>query len=162
MVVKNFLDIYPSGTGKIEPLTLGEVLDTNLESQKYGLMLTVSEGRELIEARNRVIRNHGRVELSIGVVQSIVNAFCPSPYINQDDYAATLNELLEIFYFMKNETEDTIGDDELLDIMKDFFNNSCRGSLELLKNREMSGFADKLRRENQTRDYALERKSTDD
>jgi len=162
MVVKNLLDIYPSVGGNIEKLTLGEVLNTNLESQKYGLILNAVEAQELIETRNRVIRSHGRVELSIGVVNSIVSTFCSSSYINQDDYAATLNELLDIFYYMKNETEDTIGDDELLGIMKDYFNNSCRGSLELLKNREMTGYADKLRRQNQAREYAPERNSDDD
>jgi len=162
MVVKNLLDIYPSMGSNIEKLTLGEVLNTNLESQKYGLMLNAVEAQELIGARNQAIRNHGRVELSIGVVHSIVSIFCPSPYINQEEYAFTLNELLDIFYYMKNETEDTIGDDELLGIMKDYFNNSCQGSLELLKNREMTGYANKLRRENQARDYAPERNSNDD
>jgi hypothetical protein len=42
---------------------------------------------------------------------------------------------------MKNETEDRIGDDELIGIMKEFYDNSSRGSVDLLRNRELPLFA---------------------
>lgn len=142
------LDIYRSMGGIIKPLTISEILKTNKESRKYGLALSPAEAYELIEARNRSIQNHGRVELGIEAVKKIITAFCNSPFISPEDYALTLNELIEIFYYMKNQTDDKIGDDELISIMQEFFNTSCHGSLELLKNRELALFAQDLRYSN--------------
>jgi hypothetical protein len=153
----NLIDIYSMGL-VLEQLTIVEVLKTNMDSQKYGLVLTTAEAHELIKSRSRAIRNHGRVELGIEVVQKIITSFCSSSYINSEDYAWTLNELVEIFYYMKNETEDRMGDDELIYIMQDFFNNSCKGSVELLRDRELALLAINFRRNNQEADYSLERK----
>ncbi|MEN6463331.1 MAG: DUF6323 family protein [Syntrophomonas sp.] len=152
----NFVDIYKSMEGTLEKLTIGEVLKTNEESKKYGLVLTAEEANVIIETRNLAIKNYGRVELGIEVVKKIIAAFCTSPYINSQDYASTLNELIEIFYYMKNETEDRIGDDELIGIMKEYFNNSCSGSAELLRNRELPLFAINFRQQlNQVIDFSL-------
>jgi len=140
-----FLDIhYMAGISK--QLTIGELLKTNEESVQYGLRLSSSDALELIEARNLTIRSYGRVELGIDVVKNIIAEFCSSPYITAPDYAVTLNELVDIFYYMKNETSDRIGDSELIAIMKDYFNNSCRGSTELLKNRELAMIASLLKK----------------
>lgn len=151
------LDIYRSMGGVIKQLNLGDVLAYNEESRKYGLVFTVDEAEELIEARNLSINNHGRVELGIDVIKKMITIFCRSPYINRDDYAATINELLDIFYSMKNETEDRIGDDELIDMMQEYYNGSCKGSLDLLRNREMALFAGKFRRIMQETEYSLQR-----
>ena len=153
----NLIDIYDFMGGVLKQLTIVEVLKTNEESQKYGLVLTATEAHELIESRNQAIRNHGRVELGIEVVQKIITSFCSSSYINGEDYAWTLTELVETFYYMKNEMEDRMSDDELISIMQEFFNNSCKGSLDLLRDRELTILARKFRRANQEADYSLER-----
>ncbi|MDD3365608.1 MAG: DUF6323 family protein [Syntrophomonas sp.] len=153
----NLIDIYHSTGVLLKPLTIPEILRMNEESQKYGLELTAAEAHELIESRNRAIRNHGRVELGIEVINKIIAAFCSSDYIHLEEYAWIINELVEIFYYMKNETEDRMGDDELISIMQEFFNTSCRGSLELLRDRELSLLAINFRRANQEADYSLER-----
>ncbi len=147
------LDVYQWG-GAMKLVEVSELLESNAASQKYGLVLKETEAVELVEARDRAIQSHGRVELGIGVVKKIIVAFCSSPYINADDYVSTLNELIELFYYMKNETEDQIADDELITIMQEFFNHSCRGSLDLLKNRELTLLAAKLRSDNQARELA--------
>jgi hypothetical protein len=139
--VLNFVDIYQSMEGTLEKLTIDELLKTNDESKKYGLVLTAKEASMVIEARNIAIKGYGRIELGIEVINKIIGVFCTSPYINLQDYASTLNELIEIFYYMKNETEDRIGDDELIGIMKEFYDNSSRGSVDLLRNRELPLFA---------------------
>ncbi|MDD3270214.1 MAG: DUF6323 family protein [Syntrophomonadaceae bacterium] len=143
--MKNLLDIYSFMGTEIQQYSMGEVLACNLESQKYGLVLSTAQAQELIETRNRAITGHGRVELSIEVLKKIITVFCTSSNISSADYAETLNELVDIFYYMKNETEDNMGDDELIDLMKEFFDTSCRGSVELLKNRELALFAQKYR-----------------
>ncbi len=136
--VMNLLDIYGS-MGK--QLNISEVLKTNQESEKHGLILTATQAQEIVEARNLAIQSHGRLELGIEAAQKIIAAFCTSPYISREEYVLTINELIDIFYHVKNETEDLIGDDEMISTMKEFYNNSCQGSLELLKDREMTQFA---------------------
>lgn len=122
-----------------------EILRTNEVSQKYGLTLSAAEAREIVEARGHVLQSYGRVELDMGVTRKLIGSFCTSPFINQEDYPSTLKELQEIFYYMKNETEDRLGDDELIGILKDFFENDCGGSIELLQGRELEAFARKMR-----------------
>jgi len=56
-----------------------------------------------------------------------------------------LNELIEIFYYFKNETLDQISDDELISLMKKYFDQSCQGSVELLQNRELVALAHNIR-----------------
>lgn len=157
----NMLDIYRSMGGVVKQLNLGDVLASNEQSRKYGLVFTVVEAEELIEARNRSISSHGRVEMGIDAVKKIIAAFCTSAYINRDEYAETVSELLDIFYYMKNETEDRIGDDELIDMMQEYYNGSCEGSLDLLKNREMALFASSFRRMMQEAEYSLQRGKDD-
>lgn len=44
----------------------------------------------------------------------------------------TINELQEAFYYLKNETEDQLGDDKIIELMKEQFEDFCEGSIELL------------------------------
>lgn len=154
----NKLDLYRSMGGVVRQLNLSDVLAFNEKSRKYGLVFTAAEAEELIEARNRSIHNHGRVELGIEPVKKIIAVFCSSPYINRNDYAETISELVDIFYAMKNETEDQIGDDELIEMMHQHYNGSCQGSLDLLRNRELAIFARHFRRMMQEQEYALMQK----
>lgn len=158
----NELDIYRSMGGLIKQLNLGDVLATNAESKKYGLVFSAAQAEELVKFRSEAIRNHGRVELGIEVVSKIITAFCRSKYINQDEYAATIGELIDIFYQMKNETEDKIGDDELIEAMQEYYNGSCKGSLDLLRYREMDLYVINFRRLQQEREYALLGSKADD
>lgn len=140
----------------MKAVQVDEILRINEESQKYGLRLTPSEAEEIISTRNDVLQNIGRVELSMDVIKKLIQSFCASSFINQEEYASTLNELQEIFYYMKNEMEDCVGDDELIEMMKDYFENHCYGSLELLEGRELENFARNLRRSNQMDEFLAE------
>ena len=53
--------------------------------------------------------------------------------------------MIEIFYYFKNETLDLIGDDELIELMRDYYENRCKGSLELLKYRELEKLSKNIR-----------------
>jgi len=141
-----FLDIHSAMASISKHITIDELLQTNDESAKYGLLLSSSDALKLIEGRNLTIRNYGRVELGIDVIKNIISEFCRSPYISAPDYAVTLNELIDIFYYMKNETADKISDSDLIAIMRDYFNKSCHGSTELLKNRELAMIASLLKK----------------
>jgi hypothetical protein len=61
------------------------------------------------------------------------------------NYAETLHELIEMFYYYKNETLDLISDDDLIKFMHKAFDGICHGSLELLYGRELAKMAKNLR-----------------
>ncbi len=112
---------------------INEILEMNKESREFNLVLTPRDAASILEARNEFLQQLARIEMSIDVSKSLIRNFCNSSFITPEDYVATLIELHEIFYHIKNETDDKIGDNELIRVMKDYFENSCGGSLELLK-----------------------------
>ena len=129
----------------LEVNAVNKVLETNEESQYYGLVLTAKDARELIETRCEALRANGRIEIGSDTINKIISTFCNSYYIWQANYTQTLHDLLETFYYMKNETLDIISDDELIKQMKFFFENQCGGSIELLQGRYLENFARQIR-----------------
>lgn len=124
---------------------INQILETNSESMKYGLMLTENDAMQILDSRNDALRGFGRIELGADVIQRLIFALCDSPYIVQEQYASVLCELIEAFYYMKNETLDEMGDDELVLWIKDSFNNRCNGSVELLLGGEFENTAREIR-----------------
>lgn len=113
--------------------------------KKHGLVLTEEKISNIIETRSSTLYNLGRVELGIDVTREMIESFCSSSFINDENFVSTINELHEIFYYLKNETEDRIADDKIISIMKDAFENSCEGSIELMKG-TLEAFGDDFRR----------------
>lgn len=99
---------------------------------KFGLILNDEEIKEMVENRFKSLKDTGRVEFLGGVIKKIVEAFCDSPYILQENYKDILIELQDIFYFFKNEAMDQVSDDELIEFMKKHFDGNCQGSIEYL------------------------------
>ena len=109
------------------------------------MTLTHQQALELVKTRNRALKNNGRIEIGNGMIKDLIEAFCDSTYISKYNYTNNLEELMEIFYTFKNETEEKISDKELILMMKTYFNNSCEGSTELLANRELENFVRQMR-----------------
>ena len=125
--------------------SIKQIIQINEETWQYGLTLTQKDAIALIETRNNSLKANGRVEIGSTTIEKLIEIFCDSAYINQREYPEILHELIETFYYMKNETLDLICDDELIDIMKDFYENRCFGSMELLRYRELEKLARNLR-----------------
>ncbi|HCF50772.1 MAG TPA: hypothetical protein DER60_10850 [Syntrophomonas sp.] len=143
--MKSWLDIYKPGNYAVERLYRNEILQSNQQSRQYGLELTPLQAMELLQTRRRALKSQGRLELGIEVIKKMIAAFCSSPYIHPHEYAGTLGELVEIFYYMKNETRERLGDDELITVMRELFDSQSRGSLELLRDRDLDRYARELR-----------------
>ena len=133
-----------------------ELLETNEKTKEYGLVLTPDEIKNMLAVRNQILHGYGRVELGIEVTKQLAEVFSASPYINNENYASTLNELHEIFYDLKNETEEKISDFKLIERMKDDYDNVCGGSVELLKSK-LDDFAEHFRSDMQINEFELER-----
>lgn len=129
----------------IQKQAINEIIKCNDFTEEYGLVLTLDQAAQLVDTRFESLSANGRIEFGGGVIDKIIKEFCDSPYVNRFNYAETLEELLRIFYFYKNETLELLSDDELIEFMKDSFNNTCCGSIELLAEREMDKMANNLR-----------------
>lgn len=129
----------------VEKQAVNEIMKCNDLTIKFGLVLTEAQALALVETRSFALKENGRIEFGGGVIDKIINEFCDSPYISMHNYEETLHELLEIFYYYKNETLDLISDDDLVKYMKSAFDGICQGSLELLSGRELYMLARNLR-----------------
>lgn len=129
----------------INQLAITEIVKCNEVTSRYGLVLSEAEAKELTETRAIALNNYGRIEFAGGIINKLIMNFCDSPFISQFNYVSTLNDLIETFYYFKNETLDEISDDALISYMKQYFNRNCQGSVELLQNRELEALARNIR-----------------
>lgn len=135
---------YPLN-GLVKQAAVHEITLTNSRAQQYNLCLSEADALQIVESRDAWLRRLGRIELSSAVMRNIILAFCDSPYINQADYTTTISELIAIFYYAKNETNEEISDEDLIYFLKDGFNNRCFGVIELLAGRELEQLIHQVR-----------------
>ncbi|WP_054742806.1 DUF6323 family protein [Cellulosilyticum ruminicola] len=116
----------------ISQINKTELMACNDYTKKYGLLLTEEETMQILERRKTSLQSYGRIEIGGGMLDKLIKEFCDSPYLNSQNYASTIAELTELFYYFKNEALDKLSDEELLKIMHMYFDGPCGGSLELL------------------------------
>ncbi|MBE6023338.1 MAG: hypothetical protein E7231_08910 [Cellulosilyticum sp.] len=125
--------------------SIGEILKCNEETAEYQLTLSKEEAILLMETRQEALRANHRIEIGGGTISKMIHFFRDSPYLSQYNYAMTLSELIDTFYYFKNETLDEISDDDLIELMKELFDGRCHGSIELLQGKEMERIAHNIR-----------------
>ena len=113
--------------------TVSELRACNELSERFGLLLSDEQMHAVARKRMEALQETGRIEFGNGIIKQLVYAFCDSPYITRENYAETLESLIDSFYYFKNESEDMISDDELIQFMKNRFDTVCQGSLEYLE-----------------------------
>lgn len=126
---------------QVQKQELDRVLDCNKKTQQYGLVLSEVEANNLMLSRKSSLVDSQRVEFGDGILPKIIYYFCDSQFINQDTYADTLAQLQELFYLYKNETQDELTDDELLDFMRKQYDEVCYGDMDYLSNTCLERFA---------------------
>jgi hypothetical protein len=112
---------------------------------KYGLQLSEPEIHQLVENRKEALERTGRIEFGGGVIQKIIIEFADSHYLYQDVYVDTLLELQECFYYFKNESMEDLSDDDLIHMMKKYFDDVCQGSIEFLKTTMLENYCRDVR-----------------
>lgn len=115
--------------GRMQELFLEELRAVNETSARFGLRLSEAGMRELAQARGQALRDHGRVELGASAVRAIADGFCDSPFLLQEDYEATLLELVDAFYYFKNACAEQLTDEELIQAMRERY-DAYDGSVE--------------------------------
>jgi hypothetical protein len=127
-------DIYELMLIAHQQQELERVLECNKKTERFGLVLSQEEAANLMVSRKDSLNENQRVEFGEGILPKLIDFFCDSQFINQDNYTDVLSELQEIFYLAKNETRDELTDQELLGFMRKQYEEICFGDLEYLKN----------------------------
>lgn len=128
----NLPSIFNFNQSILTEVYANDLLQLNEETKKYGLELTLEDVKQVMNARNKVLKGYGRVELSFDVTKKLIETFSVSAFVNEKNYVSILNDLQELFYYMKNETEDKLSDEKIIKLMKEKFEDSCEGSIDLL------------------------------
>lgn len=117
---------------------IAKLEECNAYSSRYGMSLSNEEMKLLVQERYEALQKYGRMEFGSGVMEKIIVAFCDSSYVWQENYATLLSELQEMFYYFKNESLDDFTDDELIQLMRMYFDGECQGSIEYLQETKLS------------------------
>lgn len=139
MEKKNWLEIMNS------QFLMKQIQEANQYTEKYGLKISEKEAEILIAEKADILKIEQRVEFGQSVLAQMIYTFCDSAYIIQDNYLDTLIQLQEIFFLYKNEMQDEITDEELLNFMKEQFEDVCYGDLEYLETTCLEIFSEAIR-----------------
>lgn len=130
------MTLFQSDNNAIEKVK-SEILDTNVKSAEYGLMLSEQDAQMILTADNDALSEQDRICFGESLAPKIIEKFMQSSYIAPSEYAETIAELIDIFYEVKEESYDLLTDEDIIDVMYNFFENESGGSLEVLRNRDM-------------------------
>lgn len=111
-----------------------EILNLNEKSQEYGLILTPDDVDNIVKSRNHTLNSYGRIDLNMDVTKEIMEILYKSQFTDKDDYVEMINDLVEIFYFLKNETFDEISDKEIIEIIGEFYEET-RGRIDNIQDK---------------------------
>ena len=115
-----------------------ELEKANELTARFGLRLSRAQIARIVDKRFQALRDSGRVEFGRGVIRALVEAFCDSPYMSREDYAETVEELIDSFYYFRGESDGLIPDEDLIDCMRRHFDEVCQGSVEMLNGTTLS------------------------
>lgn len=142
--LKEMLSVFLQ-SGYPAELEAKDLLSANVKTCGYGLTLTAAQALDLAATHRQALNDCGRIEIGTGIVRKIMDTFSRSHYLWQKDYADVLNEAVEAFYGLKNESEDNISDEDLISLLFDAFER-YKGSLAaFLQSRELDRLMRALR-----------------
>jgi len=121
------------------------LLASNERTEQFGLSLTSEDVEKLMVSRKESLKTHERIEFKSEVLQKLIDAFCDSVYLRQDNYVETLEQLQDIFFEYKNEAEENLTDDELITFMREQFDEICCGDIDYLANTCLERFCQAIR-----------------
>lgn len=130
----NYITLYGNDQENINNL-----VSMNEITKDKNLVLSRKEMLILIENKNNILKEIGRVEIGKSIIDDIIYVFYDSSYIDSDNYFETINELINIFYMYQDKFSNYLVDEEIILYLRKCF-DEVGGSLELLS----SGSFDKL------------------
>lgn len=116
---------------------ISKIANCNKILNKYGININEKEVMKIAKRRTESLKQYGRIELGDWIIPKIIKEFSDSPYVSQKNFSNTICELIDIFYYYKNETKDLIGDEKLIEFMKKYYDELAHGDLDYLSSKIM-------------------------
>ena len=99
----------------------------------------------LVVGRVDALHETERIEFGGGVAKDLVLAFSSSVYVSQSAFVQTVLELQDLFYLFKNESEEQIPDDDLIQTMRSLYDDVAQGDMERLSEALFDGLGRHVR-----------------
>lgn len=141
------------------PITLSDrqnallIRECNSYTERFGLQLTQEAVQNLMMKRRESLNRYGRIEFGTSILPKLITMFADSAYFNQEEYEELLTELQDFFYYFKREAMEKLSDDELIKIMRLYFDEVCQGSVEYLRSTILENYCRDIRYD--TMEYQL-------
>lgn len=142
---RNLIKIDLSVNTLAERNLVNNLLEINSTTQRHGLIVTEIIAKEIAEARRQSLKDNDRVDFSSDTTARLVKAFSESYYITQETFSETIAEIIELFYFLKNEINDVLSDDDMISEMLIVFNETCFGVMEIMQSKGVEKIIRKYR-----------------
>ncbi|WP_195267120.1 DUF6323 family protein [Eubacterium sp. 1001713B170207_170306_E7] len=113
------------------------LLRTNDDAANYGLSLTPDEAHELTLHNANELKSHGRVEIGQGILPKIIRAVCHSQNLWTENYAQILEELVDAFYIIKEDTLDRISDDCIIEHLANALDRGLTNAEDILMDQQI-------------------------
>ncbi|MDO4377889.1 MAG: DUF6323 family protein [Erysipelotrichia bacterium] len=116
------------------------LMDDRYLIEKYRNYLSKQELRQLLIVNRQYLNDYGRLEINQHSFDRILEEFCELSDFSKDDF----EELLELFYYLRDDMSENISDEQIIILMKKIYVGKCFGSIEILRT-EMLELLDRIR-----------------
>ena len=139
--MSNYLELFNSKglVAARNKVISGQLMALNDEIAENGIVLSEADCKDIAEFRHEVLLDTERVDVGLGIVGRIVKEFSESGYVDQRNFRQVVEDLLECFYTLKNETEDKATDDQVMEFLHYLFEQEVGGDTERLYSSEAIG-----------------------
>lgn len=152
----NYLELFNS-KGLVafrNKIVTGQLMELNKEIEENGIVLSEADCKDIAEFRHDVLVETERVDVGLGIVGRIIKEFSDSGYVDQQNFRQVVEDLLECFYTVKNETEDKATDDQVMEFLHYLFEVAVGGDTSRLYEAEaMDAFVSQMRGDLRFKEY---------
>ena len=154
--MSNYLELFNSKglVAARNKVISGQLMALNKDIEENGIVLSESDCKDIAEFRHDVLMETERIDVGLGIVGRIVKEFSDSGYVDQQNFRQVVEDLLECFYTVKNETEDKATDDQVMEFLHYLFEVAVGGDTSRLYEAEaMDAFVSQMRGDLRFKEY---------
>ncbi|MEG0548039.1 MAG: DUF6323 family protein [Coprobacillus sp.] len=129
------LSLFDNERKKVE--AVNKVMVCNNISSRYGMILKQEDVLRIIETQELSLVEQERIEFGGTIIEQLIYAFCDSQFISKYEYAESMIKFVEIFYHYREELDEFLSDEEIIEYMQRSFNGPCQGSMDWLESSQL-------------------------
>lgn len=137
----------------------GQLISLNDEIAEHGITLSEADCKDIAEFRHDALVECERVEVGLGAAGRIIREFANSGYVDKYNFRQVVEDLLECFYTLKNETEEKANDDLVMEFLHYLFEEVVGGDTsKLYEAQAFDDFVSQVRKDKRFTEKPTEKK----